>query len=227
MSACARISCKAAVQTGHHAARSYRRIHITSISETLSDSIFNCSVPNRAGNALTCYIHHASAQLRVANLEVFAGNLGMQTSNYFKQALFHQSSHETDQFFESRSEALFQHPGNISFIEVHHQLPGQQELPDSAAVLDSVQDSDCPRPFFLDVSGRSSLDEDPPPTYGNSPRLLKQRILDLKDVQKIEMVSALVSALRNWTYTIGSKGDEAPFPHMVRESSEPSNRVPF
>lgn len=122
----------------------------------------------------------------------------MQTSNYLKQALFHQSSHETDQFFESRSEALFQRPGKKSFIEVHHQLPGQQKLPNSKAVLGIVQDTDCPavRPFFLDQSGRSSLDEDPPPTYGSSPRLHKQKILDLKDVQRIEMVSALVLVLR-------------------------------
>lgn len=119
----------------------------------------------------------------------------MQTSNYLKQALFHQSSHETDRLFVSRSEALFQRPGKESFIEVHHQL---QKCPSQAAVLDGVQIFDYPsvRPCHLDQSGCSSLDEDPPPTYDNSPSLLRQCILDVKDVQKIETVRALMSTSR-------------------------------
>lgn len=121
----------------------------------------------------------------------------MQTSNYLKQALFHQSSHETDRFFESKSEALFQRPGQNSFIEVHHQQPGQQTPPCSAPVQDSKQDSDClsVRPSLLDQSRCSSLDEDPPPTYDNSPGLFRQDIVDLDDVQKIETVSIFIVAL--------------------------------
>ncbi|CAD6565853.1 MAG: hypothetical protein ASARMPRED_008012 [Alectoria sarmentosa] len=123
----------------------------------------------------------------------------MQTSNYIKQALFYQPSHATYQYFESKSEALFQRPGKKSFIEVHHQQPGQQKLPSPAPVLDSKQDSDY---------------VDPPPTYNKSPILLRQDILDPKDVQQIETVSALMVALIIWANAHWDKGNKASFPHM-------------
>lgn len=112
----------------------------------------------------------------------------MQTSNYVKQALLYKSSHATDQSFESKTEALFQRPGLKPIIEVHHQGPRQQKLPGSAPVLDCRIDSDCSsvRPSPLDRSRCSYLNEDPPPTYDNSPGLLRQDIRDIKDVQQIE-----------------------------------------
>lgn len=148
----------------------------------------------------------------------------MQTSSYLKQALFYQSSHATDQFIQSKSEALFQCPGKKSFIEVHYQQPGQQKLPSPAAALDSRQDSGCSFvcPSPLDKSRSNSLDEDPPPTYDNSPGLLRQDILDLKDVQRIETVSTLIAALSTWADTHGDKGNKTPFPRMVSESSTAS-----
>lgn len=121
----------------------------------------------------------------------------MQTSNYLKQALFYQPSHATNQRFENKSEALFQHSGEQSFIEVHHQQPGQQRSQNSVPVLDSKENLDCSsvRTSLLDQSHCSSLDEEPPPTYENSPGLLRHEILDLKDVHQIETVSALMAAL--------------------------------
>ena len=121
----------------------------------------------------------------------------MQISDHLKQALFYQKSLETDQFLESKSETLFQRPGKKSFIEVHYQQPEQQRLPSPAPVLDSKQDSQCSsmHPSLLDQSRCSSSDEDPPPTYDKSSRLLRQDILGLEDVKRIEMVSALVAAL--------------------------------
>ena len=153
----------------------------------------------------------------------------MQTSNYIKQALFYQPSHATYQYFESKSEALFQRPGKKSFIEVHHQQPGQQKLPSPAPVLDSKQDSDCSsvRSSLLDRSHCSSLDVDPPPTYNKSPILLRQDILDPKDVQQIETVSALMVALIIWANAHWDKGNKASFPHMVSESSKPSTGIPI
>lgn len=113
----------------------------------------------------------------------------MQTSNYLKQALFYESNHATDQSIDIKSKVLFQCPGKKSFIEVHQQQPGQQKIPCPAPFLDSRQDSNCSslRPSLLDQSRCSSLDEDPPPTYDDSPGLLRQDILDLEDVKKIEM----------------------------------------
>lgn len=152
----------------------------------------------------------------------------MQTSNYVKQALLYKSSHATDQSFESKTEALFQRPGLKPIIEVHHQGPRQQKLPGSAPVLDCRIDSDCSsvRPSPLDRSRCSYLNEDPPPTYDNSPGLLRQDIRDIKDVQQIETVSALVAALRTWANTHGNKGNKAGFPHMVSESSTTLERFP-
>lgn len=154
----------------------------------------------------------------------------MQTSNYLKQTLFYQPSHATDQLFEGKSEALFQRPGKKSFIEVHHQQPRrQQKLPCPAPVLDSKQDSECSsvRPSVLEQSQCSSLDEDPPPIYDSSPGLLRQEILDLKDVRYIATVSALMVVLSTWANTCGDKGNEALFPHMVSESSKPSHAISF
>ena len=152
----------------------------------------------------------------------------MQTSNYLKQEIFYKSSHMTDQCSESKCKALFQRPGKKSFIEVHYQQPRQQKLPDAAPFLDSEQDSDCSsvRPPLLDQSRCMSLDEDPPPTYDNSPGLLRQDILDLKDVLQIETVSVLMAAFSAWANTHGGEGNKVPFPHMVSESSTPSIVVP-
>lgn len=153
----------------------------------------------------------------------------MQTSNYLKQALFYKSSHEKDQCFEMKSEALFQRPGKNSFIEVHYQQPGQQKLPSPTPFLESVEESDCSsvRSFLLDQSCCSSLDEDPPPTYDNSPGLLRQDILDLKDVQQIETVSVRVAALSTYANTHGDEGNKALFPPMVSEPFKPSDSVYF
>lgn len=153
----------------------------------------------------------------------------MQTSNYLRQTLFHQPSHATYQLFESKSEALFQRPGKKSFIEVHHQRLGKQRLPSAAPVLDSEQDSDRSslRSSLLDQSGCSALNDDPPPTYDNLPGLLRQDILNLKDVEQIETVSALVAASNTWANTHVDKGNEAQFSHMVSEPSKPSQRLPF
>lgn len=120
----------------------------------------------------------------------------MQTSDYLEQALFYQTSLATDQFFDSRSEALFQRPGDKSFIEIYHQQPEQQRVPGPAPVLDNKQESHrfSVHPSLLGQSRCSSLDGDPPPTYDNSPGLLRQDILDLKDVQQVETVSVFVAA---------------------------------
>lgn len=133
----------------------------------------------------------------------------MKTSSYLVQALFHQSNHATDQFLESRSEALFQRPGKTSFIEVHQQEPEQQELSRPALVLEDEEDSDCSivRPCQLGQSRGTSLDEDPPPTYDNSPGLVRRDILDLKDVQYIEAVSALILAVSDCANIHGDEGD--------------------
>ena len=154
----------------------------------------------------------------------------MQTSNYLKQTLFYQPSHATEQFFEGKSEALFQFPGKKSFIEVHHQQPRrQQKFPSPAPVLDSKEESDYSsvHPSILEQSQCSSLDEDPPPIYDKSPGLLRQDIRDLKDVRYIATVSALMIVLITWTNTYGDKGNKAPFPHMVSGSSKPSHGFSF
>lgn len=153
----------------------------------------------------------------------------MQTSNYLIRALFYQLNHGTVQCLESRSEALFQRPGRKSFIEVHHQQPGQQGLPNSGVVLDDQQESDCSsvHPSLLGESRCVSSDEDLPPIYDNSPGLLRQDILELEDLQQIETVSALMAALSIRAYTHSDEENQALFPSMVSESSKSSNRVSF
>ena len=119
----------------------------------------------------------------------------MHTSHYLEQAIFYQSSHATDQLLRSTSEALFQRPGQKSWIEVYYQQPMQQKLRSPAPALDCHQDSELSRiyPTLRDESRSSSLDVDPPPNYDNSPCLLRQDVLDLQDVQRIETVSALIA----------------------------------
>ena len=141
----------------------------------------------------------------------------MQISNYLEQALFYKSSHATDQSFECKSETLFQRPGNKSLIEVHYQQPGQQKLPSLAPFLNSQEKSVCSS-VRLSQSRCSSLDEDPPPTYDNSPGLFRQDILDLEDVQQVERVSVHVAALSACANAHGDQGNKAPFPPMVSDS---------
>ncbi len=153
----------------------------------------------------------------------------MQTSNYLKQALFYKSSHATDQFFESKSETLFQHSGKKSLIEVHYQQPGQQKLPSLTPFLNIQEESvrSSVRLSLLGQSQCSSLDEDPPPTYDNSPGLFRRDILDLEDVQQIERVSVHVAAFSACANTHGDQGNKAPFPPMVSESFKPLTGVSF
>lgn len=151
----------------------------------------------------------------------------MQISNYLKQTSLDSLSHVTDQFFESKIEALFQHRGGNSVIEVYYELP--PKLPTPAAALNEKQKSDCSpaRASFLDQSRRNSLDTDPPPIYDHSPGLVRQEIVDLEDVQQIEKVSASLIAWATRSNIHGNKGDKAPLPHMVSESLKPSSTVPF
>ena len=153
----------------------------------------------------------------------------MQTSNYLIRALFYQLNYGTVQYLESKSQALFQRPGEKSFIEVHHQQPGQQGLPNSGVVLDDEQESDYSSvdPSLLGESRCVSSDEDPPPTYDNSPGLLRQDILDLEDLQQIETVSILIAASSIRAYTHSDEENQTLFPSMVSESSKSSNRVSF
>ena len=121
----------------------------------------------------------------------------MHTSNYLKQKFFHQSSHATNQLLESKLEALFQRPGQKSFIEVHYHQAVQQKFPTPATALDSIQqDSEvfCLCPSSVDQSFSSSLNGDPPPTYDSSPGLPRQDILYLQDIQRIERVSPPMAA---------------------------------
>ena len=146
----------------------------------------------------------------------------MQTSDYLIHALFYERNYGTDQFLERKSEALFQRPGKESFIEVH------SEWPDPALVLDGKRVSNCSsvHTSLPDESHCSSLHEDPPPTYVH-PGLLRQEVLDLEDLQRIEMVSALMAALSICANIHGYEGNQAPFPRMVSESSMPSDGIPF
>ena len=109
----------------------------------------------------------------------------MHTSHYLEQAIFYQSSHATNQLLRSTSDALFQRPGQKSWIEVYYQPPMQQKLPSPAPTLDCHQGSD--------LSRASTLDGDPPPTYDSSSCLRRHDVLDLQDVQRIETVSALIA----------------------------------
>ena len=116
----------------------------------------------------------------------------MHTSNYLKQKIFRQSSHATNQLLESKLEALFQRPGQKSFIEVYYHQAVQQNFPTRATALDSSQQNSevfCVRPSSVDQSSSSSLNGDPPPTYDSSLGLPQQEILYLQDIQRIERVS--------------------------------------
>ena len=141
----------------------------------------------------------------------------MHTSHYLEQAIFYQPSHATDQLLRSTSEALFQRPGQKSWIEVYYQQPMQQKLRSSAPALDCRQGSELyPNfPSFLDESRSNSLDGDPPPTYESSPCLLRRVVLDLQDVQRIETVSALIAAFHTSADTQRHKGNGAHLPHLV------------
>ena len=119
----------------------------------------------------------------------------MHTSNYLKQKIFHQSSHATDHLFENKSEALFQRPGQKSFIEVYYQQAVQQKFPTTATAPESQQNSEffsvCPS--SVDQSS-SFLNGDPPPTYDSSPGLIRKELLYLQDIQRIERVSTPMAA---------------------------------
>lgn len=157
------------------------------------------------------------------NPEFSAQSAEMHTSHYLEQAIFYQSSHATDQLLESTSNALFQRPGQKSSIEVYYQQPMQQVLRSPAPA------PDCQRSYdfspvclsLLDESRSNSSDGDPPPTYDNSPCLLRQDVLDLQDVQRIEMVSAPKAVFRTCADTKAHKGNEAYLSHLVSEVSRP------
>lgn len=147
----------------------------------------------------------------------------MQTSNYILRVLLYQLNHETDQVLETKSEHLFQHPGNKSFIEVHYQQLGQQGFPNPILARNDNQESDCSLvpPYVLDKSLCNSLCEGLQSTCENSLGLLRQDILNLKDLQQIEKVSTLWQHWVSFANTQGNEGYQALFPRLVSESSIP------
>ena len=149
----------------------------------------------------------------------------MQTSNYLKQVLFHQLNHGTDQYLESKSEALFQRPGKESFIEVYNQQLGQQGFHSPVLALDDERASESEwtsvTPFILHGSCCDSLDDDPRSTYNN---WLRHDIRDSKGLQQIELVSASIAVLRSYADTQPNQGNQALFPRVVSESSMPAKR---
>ena len=196
-SALTKSSCRAAIQFGHHAAQSHRRIRLLTEAFFFHNIIFKCSIPSQTRQCLTYYIHSSLAQLKPRRFCTLRTEARMRTSEYLLQALFHQLSHATLQALESKSETLFQRPGKRSFIELYHQQPERQkQLRSPAFVLDDGpiphRSSVCPS--IIDQSWPNSL-EDPPPTYDNPPGLLRRDISDLRDVQRIEAVRALITAL--------------------------------
>ena len=220
--------CKAAIQFGHHAAPSYRRVRSLKAPIPLHETD-RCNVPNYNRSASTCYRNSSLASLpltarRLSSLRTIPR---MQISNYLRQASLYRRSHVTDQFFESKVDALFQHVGGKSVIEVYHQPP--PKLPTPPVVLNDKQNSDCSpaHASFLDQSRHKSSDADPPPIYDRSPGLVRQDIVDLEDVQRIEKVSASLIAWSARSNTHRNKGDKTPFPYMVSESLKPSSTVPF
>ena len=149
----------------------------------------------------------------------------METSNYLERVLFHQLNHGTDQYLESKSEALFGCPGKESFIEVHHQQPGQQGFHNPVLGLDdekaSVSEWTSENSCSLDRSCCGSLDDNPRSTYNN---WLRHDIRDLKDLQQIESVSTSLAVLISYAEIQRNQGDQALFPRVVSESSIPAKK---
>ena len=149
---------------------------------------------------------------------------GMQTSNYLKRVLFHQLNHGTDQYLESKSEALFQRPGKESFIEVYYQQPRQQGFPSPVLALDDEEASESEwtpvTSFFLDRSCCGSLD-DARSTHNN---WLRHDIRDLKGLEQIDSVSTSMAVLKSYANTQRNQGNQTLFPRVVSESSMPAKR---
>ena len=150
----------------------------------------------------------------------------MQTSKYLQRVLFHQLNHGTDQFLESKSEALFQRPGKESFIEIYHQRPGQQGFPSPILGLDDGKASESEwtsvNSCFLDRSCCGSLDDD---HWSADSNWLRHDIRDLESLQQIESVSASMAVLRSYADTRRDQGIQALLPRLVSESSIPVKNI--
>ena len=123
----------------------------------------------------------------------------MRTSPYFEQALFYGQSPATDQFFEERSEYLFQVLGKESFIEIHDQLPWPQEAPNGSNLLGSKQKCDSSLDDDFSSVPPSPLDQclyldEEPPRYIEVPGLRRQIVRDSQDLKQIAEVRDSVRA---------------------------------
>ncbi|KAL2047080.1 hypothetical protein N7G274_001099 [Stereocaulon virgatum] len=114
----------------------------------------------------------------------------MKTSPYFEQVLFYGQSAANDQFFEDRSEDLFQLPGKESFVEIHDQLPWPQEAPNGSSFLNSQKRDDSMLSDDFSSVPSSPLDQclyldEGPPRYVEFPGLRWHTARDSQDLKQI------------------------------------------
>ena len=115
----------------------------------------------------------------------------MNTSLYFKQALFYAQTPATDQFFEESSGVLFQIDGKKSYIDIQYQH--LHEAPTGSSFLVNKGKSDPSLDDECSSIPPSQLDQalylDPePPQYVQSPGLRHQVARGCEDLKKIAEV---------------------------------------
>ena len=121
----------------------------------------------------------------------------MRTSLHLEQALFYSQSPATDQFFETRSEQLFEVSGGGSSIEIHVQLPSQaknpSELRDGLEVSDEEYENSPTPTAPLPIDWCHYL-RATPPGYDGTPGLRWQKVMDPDKLRKIEFVNIFAAS---------------------------------
>lgn len=123
----------------------------------------------------------------------------MKTSSYLEQTLFFEQSPTTDQYFEDRSDQLFELPGGTSFVKVHVQWPDHDHAP-NGLLWDRKLNDDF-KPLFSPTSDPPSpvdwhrYAREEPPHYVEPPRLRREEVSDLGNLTEIARVSLAVPAM--------------------------------
>ena len=117
----------------------------------------------------------------------------MKTSPYLEQTLFYEQNPATDQFYESRSDTLFQDPGKDAFIEIHEQLPCTK-FSDGSILYGPVAMASKPKPSaeFSSVPP-SPVDShrygnEAAPRYREVPGLVPRRVGTQEELKSIASV---------------------------------------